>query len=196
MYNKKFAKLFAISILTFSGAAQAITVSANPDATGYELGDTVTIDLTISDLGNGDAPSIGAFDIDLSYDSSVLNFDSVSFGDSVLGNQLDLWGLGSMAEYAEGNDYINVFELSYDDSADLLAMQADEFVLATFTFTTASEGNSSIGVNINDLSDAYGTNSLSAETVAGNVQVVPLPAALPLLVSGIAFVSLRSKRKA
>jgi hypothetical protein len=168
--------------------AQAITIGFDPvDQTAF-VGDSVDVALTISGLGDGEAPSLGAFDVTVSFNSLVLGYVGVVFGDPVLGDQLDLFGLGSIYGETPGLGTVNLFELSIDSEDDLNALQAGSFVLATLTFNALAVGVSPLDYTFSILGDGAG-NPLQATITSGRVEVVstgvPEPATLFLLASGL-----------
>ena len=70
-------------------------------------------------MGSNIAPSLGTFDLDLSFNNSILSLDSVAFGD-----QLDILGLGSLQIATPGTGIVNLYELSFDSVDDLNNLQA------------------------------------------------------------------------
>jgi len=172
-------------------AAHATSVHALPQATVIGLNDSVQVDINVSELFDGVAPSLGAYEFDIAFDESVLQLNSISWG-----NQLDLSGLGSLRfDDASQAGLLNVYEVSFDDIATLNDFQAGDFTLLSLHFSALAAGNSDIGLNVLSLADAEG-NSLVADTVTnGNVSVVPVPAALPLLASGLLMLAGRVRRR-
>ena len=170
----------AVAPFVFQDVAQAVILDFSSTPV-VETGEQVSIDIIISDLVNGGAPSLGAYDFDIRFDSSILNFDSVTFGDAVLGNQLDIIGLfGTFNDVLKlSSDTINLFELSLDDPFDLDTFQADSFTLATLTFDAVGAGTSTLEFSNVILGNALG-HPLSVTTNQGMVTVeasdaVPVP---------------------
>jgi hypothetical protein len=56
------------------------------------------LNIFISGLGDGTAPSLSTFDLDISFDPTILAFSTAVFGDPILGDQLDIWGLGGPSQ--------------------------------------------------------------------------------------------------
>lgn len=189
---KLIKQLVAIASLSAASvsALAAINLAADPSSQTIGVGGAVTVGIKIDGLGVGAAPSVGTYDLDLAFDSSVLNFVSATFGDSVLGNQLDLFGLGNVASVTPSPGTVNLFELSQDTASDLNSLQADSFVFATIHFSGLAVGISPINITLNALGDADGV-ALLANTSSGLVQVtaVPAPAAYLLLLAGIGMIS-------
>lgn len=189
----------AIAIATFGVAAHAATLSAVPSASAVEVGDIFSVAIDIGDLIDAGAPSLGAFDLDIQFDAGVLSYTGFTWGDAVLGDQLDLAQLGSLNGYDDSNaalGSLNFYEVSLDDSSELDAMQAGSFGLLTLTFSALATGTSPLALNINALSDAAG-NELSAQINNGAVTVnaVPLPATLPLFVSALLLAAGRRRHR-
>jgi hypothetical protein len=177
-------------------AANAITISFTPSPQSVVFGTMIDVDLEVSELGSGVTPSLSTFDLDISYDPGLLSFNNVSFGDSSLGDQLDVLGLRSVTSYdGSVSGLVNLLELSLDTASDLDAFQADSFSLATLSFNAVGIGTSPLDIVINSLGDAEG-NPLTATITPGTVSVIPLPPALPLLGSGLAvLILMRRERK-
>lgn len=160
-------------------------------------GASVDVALRISDLGDAAAPSLGAFDLDVVYDPAVLASPTVLFGDPALGDQLDLFGLGALGPTATPSiGSINLFEVSLDLAADLDALQAGAFTLATLTFAPLATGTSSLEISINALADAQG-DPLGATLVPASVTVrpIPEPATLMLVGAGLGCLLLYRRRR-
>ena len=165
------------NILIIAGAlfaslsANAVSLDLLPANSSVNLGDPVQVELRISGLGEGTAPSLGAYDFTLAFNPAVLVFGAFTFGDSVLGNQLDLMGFGTVAGFDGGTPgQLNAFEISLDLASDLDALQAGAFALGTISFNTLGNGTSGLQFTSALFSDAAG-NALSVQLGSGSVSV-------------------------
>lgn len=171
------AAQFALFICPVFGAVVVQVVPASQNAT---LGATVSVQVAISGLGVNSPPSLGAYDLNIGFDPTILQFTNSAYGDPTLGDQLNLAGLGSIQSTTPGNGTVEVFELSLDSINDLNNLQAPAFVLVTLTFQALKTGTSPMSVTINALSDAFG-NGLGATTAGGSVSVSQSPILTPVL---------------
>lgn len=167
-------------VLFTSFSAQAITLNITPSAQTIVVGNPVSVDLQISGLGHLSFDSLSVFDLDVNFDSAVLAFDNVSYG-----NQLDLFGAGSIIETTSGLGFVNLAESSFNMPWELDDNQAGAFTLATLSFNTLALGTSSLVMSVNVLGDAWGDALTASVLNDGSVTVVPIPGALLLLLSGL-----------
>lgn len=187
--------LLGLGISLSAGSVQAIIIGFDPPVEVVPLGEPAVVDIIISGLGDFAPPSLSIFDLDVSFDNSILGFGSVTFGDPMLGDQLDPLGLGSITADTPGVGTVNLFELSFDDPLTLDTLQAGSFTLATLSFDTLGLGTSPLGLTINALGDASGDPLEQVRADSGAVSVVPEPATFLLMGAGLAGIAgLRRKR--
>ena len=156
-----------------------LSITFDPLDQAVGLGSTVDVGIRISGLGDFTAPSIAVFDLNVTFDPTILDFTGALFGDPVLGDQLDLWELGSFTAATPSSGLANIFELSLDLPGDLDDLQASDFTMATLSFDAVGIGTSSLGLFANALGDSWG-DPLSANLGTGSVTVTPLPGAVLL----------------
>lgn len=191
---KSLKKLWVSLVLLFSVDTYAISIDVIPDHTSLTTGDTLAVQVKISDLNDNAAPSLGVYDLDFYFDHSLFTVSNILWGDSDKGNQLDLNGLGSLQSSSIGTGVINLFELSVDDIASLDGLQAGEFTLFTVLLDAIAVGAGNFSLHVNALGNAE-ADGLIAGSV-GNAQVaisaiqVPEPSSGLLLLVGILAVIL------
>jgi len=182
-------------LLALPRVASAITITVEPATQVAQVGDRgVPVDVVISGLGDGHAPSLAGFDISLGFDPRFLDLGDFRLGDPVRGDQLDLSGFGSFSDVIPlSPDVINVFELSFDSPGVLDGQQSGTFVLFQVEFDVIAEGTGRILLNVNDLVDAEG-ESLMALTGGGEILAVPEPGASVALLLAAAWRGIRLRR--
>jgi hypothetical protein len=108
----------------------------------------------------------------------------VTFGDPVLGDQLNLQGFGSITDQTADTGTLSLFQLSVDDATALNSLQAGSFVLSTVSFNAIAPGISPLTLSVTTLGDATGAPLLASIT-PGSIVVVPEPATSALIAGGL-----------
>ena len=187
-----------LNLLIIAGAlfaslpANAVSLDLLPTSSTVNLGDPVQVELRISGLGEAAAPSLGAYDFLLAFNPAVLGFGAFTFGDSVLGNQLDLSGFGSVSGFNSGmSGQLNVFEISLDLAGDLDALQAASFALGTVSFNALGNGVSLLQFTSAVWSDAGG-NPLVVQLGSGSISV-PEPVSGGIMVGAAVLFALAAQ---
>ena len=171
----------------------AISLTPVPISQSVAVSNPVSVALAILDLGNLTTPSLSTFDLNLTFDPTILAFSSAIFGDPTLGDQLDVLGLGvnPSSSSLTNPGILNLFELSLDSPDDLNSLQAGDFTLVTVFFNTIAAGISPLTLIVNTLGDANG-NPLTTTLGTGSITVtgqpptpIPEPSTMVLLSTGL-----------
>ncbi len=142
-----------------------ITLDLLPQIQSITVGQSVMVDVQISELGNSASPSVGGFNLELNYDPTVLTFNDLTFS-----GLIDLSGSGIQSIDSSIPGTLLFGDVSLDFPEDLNAAQPDAFSLANIEFIGSGVGeNSTLSLNIIELVDE---NFTSLEPVAQNDAIV------------------------
>jgi hypothetical protein len=119
--------------------ACAFSVKLLPTVQTVSVGDSLVIDVEISELGNFQSPSLSGFDLSLSFNPNILTFKSLSFGDPVQGDLVGLTNATRFTDIQTSSGVVNFSEVSLDDATALNAAQPASFILAKANFTAVLE---------------------------------------------------------
>ena len=193
---KRLSAILLLVCIAQAPIAHAVLLSVQPDTTFAANGDLVSLDIVVSGLGNFGPDSLGAFDVFMGYDATVLSFSGYSLN-NLLG---DLGGQAIDSSAGDLGGSVNIAEVSLLAAAVLDALQPDEFIMASLNFDVL---DLAIGATTElsilpgaVLSSAFGqplsvTGGLSA-TIEGRA-AVPLMGTLWLLLGG--FISWSAARR-
>lgn len=175
--------------------ASAASLSLQPELQTVTSGSSFSVNLVISGLGDGTAPALGDFEVNIAFDPAALSFSDYVLG-PLLGDS-DAFEALDVSVGAAGFGVVNIAEVSLLSVAELTAMQPSGFVLATLQFTASglSPGDSTVLdiASVPALGDASGS-PLTVEALSGTtISAVPLPAAAWLL--GAALLTLAVGRR-
>ena len=140
----------------------------------WELGGLFDFDILISELHDGVAPSLGAYDLDIGFDPAILSPVDVRFGPF-----LSAPSLPSLTSFSFSPGLVDLAEISILIPVDLDALQPDSFIVATIEFEARSRGFGFVTFSDASAADAFG-DPLEVTTVDGGVTIVPEPSTLVL----------------
>ena len=186
--------IILVILVTFgllSSAVYAeISLSIEPPSETVIEGETFSLDLNILGLTEGGPDTLGAFELDITFDPDILGFDSVMF-EGLLGNFVSGEAIIGVDSSTSGLVELDEVSLLFDSELD--AIQPSTFTLATLNFDANSGGSSAIQLENVVLSDAFGIVLPVSNTSNGQLNVVspapiPEPSSLLLCFLGIFFV--------
>lgn len=189
--------LVIVRVLLQATPIQAVSLSVVPSFRTIGLGGTAVVNIVVSGLGDHMAPSVSAFDLDVSYDPNVLTAIGVTFG-ACLGDLVPPAGAclgdpllpvpGADANFVFFAGLVDLAETSLLLEADLDDHQSDHFTLARLFFTTAPLAQigdeSPLTFTEAVVVDAAG-NLLALDVDSGLIRIVPEPGAFVLWSTGL-----------
>ncbi len=186
--------MLCCSIFIISSPANAVvTLSLEPTLQSAFIGDDIDIFLNVSGLNSGAPPSLAAFDIDLTFITPQLAFQSVDFGSSLgIPDTNFAGGVSNSTEteisVLEAADFINLTETSLLGGSSLDMLQGTSFTLATITFTAMQAGSALVSGDLFLLEDAFGNGLIDTfgpvDSAWIDITSVPEPSTILLFAIG------------
>jgi hypothetical protein len=171
--------LVAVLMAPIAANADPIIVAAST-ATEVEVGSTVDVLISITNL-TGEI--VGAFDLSLLFDDSVLSVADIFFGTALLDDPLD--SFGSIQGSSTGPGTANAFEISLG----FLLPEQDgftDFLLFGVTFDVIGAGLTSLDPNVFAVGDYFGLPiSVAVQNSSVTATAVPEPGTLALFGIGL-----------
>lgn len=172
--------------LLHSSFARAALIELQPETALASTGDSLSLDVVISGLGDTGPVSLGAFDISFGFDDAVLAFTGY-----ILGSKLGDVGLAEAIDASTGSSgsVANVAEVSLLSAPDLDLLQSATFAVATLHFDVIGLG-AGVSTQIDVLqgavlADAFGSQISVSGLGSASVVGVPVPDTLMLLAASL-----------
>lgn len=198
--------MFTLGLLYASVSSASLMLWLDP---AFQItpgtGDDVSVTLMAGGLGNNNALSLGAFDLDIHFDPGVLSFTSYTLFDGL--GDLALFEAGDFSLGEFGPGLIGLTEVSFLSAAILDGAQPGIFSLAELFFHIDAMGpGESTTVSVHPLtnpfafSDAAGneldvlvTGDAVIATIGGGDINVPEPSTIALM--GLGLLTLLTRRR-
>jgi hypothetical protein len=156
---------FALAAGALFGAGSAlaapIVVSFASSAQHINVGESVTIDVSISGLG---AEVLSGYDLNFRYNNSILHWLSTDESSALF--QLGSAPNVSNDPFAEGD--LGLFAWASDDDATLVLNQANNFLMFSFQLTGNADGVTSFGLG-GDIDYERNFTGLGSQTLSVDV---------------------------
>lgn len=175
-----------LSLLALQVEAQVTIEVSAPSV--VVAGTSFPVSVVVGGLGGiGDTTALGAFDLDVLLDDTLVSFVSVAFGDSFGLSGLDAGVGGSFQSFDTSQaGRVSVREISFESEFDLLAAQPSSFTIFEAQFNALAPGLWNVDLDSITLSDQSG-NALTAVVISSMVTIAPVPepSQLGMLLTGL-----------
>ncbi len=189
--------LGALLFVSHIAGASATTLSISPSGQNVNLGQPTAVDIVIAGLGDGIAPSLGAFEVEIGFDESRLALSDVVFSD-LLGDI----GIDADASSTPSTSTVGLFGFSFLFADELALIQSDSFTLATLSFDTIAAGDANVRGISTFLSDGIGFELTLDQPIDDAVITIAAPMQIPqpsvawlALIGLLAFVRRPNQRR-
>jgi hypothetical protein len=178
----------AMLILWVDDSAHAVTIGFDPSAATIASGGSLPLNLQATGLGGTPTSVIGGFDLFVSWDPAVLNFNAAT-----LGSALGTIPAQAITAITPTTASVELFENSLLDPTSLAALQNGTAVLANLSWNVLTAQTSQVSIS-GLVSDALG-NALSVQFQSAQLIPVPEPDTALLFVFGfLGFVVMKFKQ--
>jgi len=184
----------AVGLLALLGSdpARAVGISlVLPGGTEVLVGEPVSVEVMVSDLGDGIPPSLGSFDGDVTFDTGLLTYDDVAFG-SDLGEPVT----EALVSVDVVGGVLTGTAVSLLSPPELDALQGSSVTLGTLFFVATGLGSGQIEVTRAQLSDAFGAPLAIDWLGSSPITVIPEPSTLLLVACGLVGLALKRRQPA
>ena len=128
-----------VSSLLASAPVGAVTIGFAPGSTEAGLGEAVSVDVVVSDLGG---EIVSAYDLDIVFDDGALRFDGATQTNALGDPSL----FQAFLDATSGPGLVDLAGVSLLSDAALLGLQGgDTVTLATLVFTRVGAGTATVG---------------------------------------------------
>lgn len=207
--------------LIFFGAqyslVEAATIGMKGQNSTVQVGEKVSVQLLVGGLTGDPEDSLSGFDLDISYDPSILGFNTYSFIDYISGiNQLNFSEPGGFPFFEIVLDFfgtIDVFAVSGNSGFELDSSQNTSFSFLTLDFIALEEvTQTTVSLDLADpfllfsnsvfdvLSVSFGSTQvvfmIGQYTDQSGSRAVPEPGTMLLVFLGVVSIFFLGKRKA
>jgi hypothetical protein len=195
---KKIKTVFAVVALTgFVSFSNATLLTLEPVVTTGDVGDTISIDLVFDGTNFGTPTYLGAYDLVLSFDNTLLAYTGVQAGPEAFTTGFD-FPLDLEGVFGPGSVQLTDASVLFDTAGqDALG---NVFTLATIEFQAIAQGISSVDFfGIFELSDDLGFSLFDAGPVFTGPGVsvnVSTPVGLSLMSLSLLGLLVARRRKA
>ncbi len=167
--------IIILSLITLPSFAAVISIK--PSSSEVIIGSRFSVDIMIEDSGVNEM--IGAFDLNLQYDPSILQFQEYR-----LANELGSISDNRALDLSAGLTKEGVVNISSVSLLDNFYNQPNTFKIADVAFNAVHEGTSALGLFNITLGNYFG-DEISAVIQNSSVQAVPEPSSMVLFGVGI-----------
>jgi hypothetical protein len=201
-----FTMLFVSVSIVSTQPVQAANIAISSGSVSYDVDDIFNIDLIVSDLSEFDSETLGAFDVNLFFDSALLALTEVRFGNFL--------GVDTAGEVLQGatvlDNFLNLFSVSLLENSDtdcifctghyLQNIQSSNFLLLTLSFQAVSAGIVDFSLQPLALSGGDGTPLHDADSsdnflsISIGARSISEPSAIFLFVFGLLAVTCKLRR--
>jgi hypothetical protein len=176
-YSVKHVKKLIVILSLITVPSFAAVISIKPSSSEVMIGSLFSADILVADLGANEIP--GAFDLNLKYDPTILQFKEYSLTNE-LGSISDTLALDLSAGLTNQGE-VNISSVSLLDNIE---NKPNTFKLAAVVFKAVSEGTSVLEFSNVTLGNYFG-DAISTVVQNSSVQAVPEPSSMALFCMGI-----------
>ena len=158
--------LAGVAGLLGASTAQAITIGFVPQNQTANITDAVSVDVVVSGLEDGGLDEIvSSFDLDIAYNTSIVQFTSLSFGGDL--------GLSLQSSFPVPGT-VDMAEISFESDAFLQGNQGNNVTLGTLNFTALGVGTTPLDFVFDQFNVLTGLNGqvLNITPNSGSIRVI------------------------